>query len=592
MQVIRNPFPVAQALVATGSLALLTACSGSSSSSSPAPTPTPTTGTVSFLVTDAPTDSWADIGVIIRSIALVPKGQAESAAIQVYDGTQDTNHLNLVHLDGLAEYLSKASVTPGTYDRVLVKVDGDPATIVLAQSLDATGAPQNPIPASQILVNGTKDAKGWVNLPVIKLEADLVVTAGQATAVQLDFDLAHPLFVVTHDEVAPPVYSINFQVRHRPHHSLSSLVLRHHRGQVTSVATDASSFVLHTSHGADLTLKVDATNKTLFYDLDATPVNPVASTTVPAGLTVNKYAKVTARYQDDGSQWAARVWYSADASKLPTWTPEGHVVKVDALNKAITVLSDTGTPMKFSVADTTQFFFHGGTTAIGSGSAFLSNVSRGFKVHVTVADVLAKPMVAKEIDIQNGVYDGDLQNANATDFSYLKALWTQTETHKVGYDAAFTWWNFAYPATASSDKTAFIAKANAAGTNLVAHATSSLNWVNNAWVAKDAIFLPATVSMASQKVSSPYANGAMVIAYRYFLPDGTQVPATLTVNLNPTAGSQPIVTEFTRSLNGITVTRLDANAWAAKLVNNAKVRVYGIPKGDGTLDAYVVNLFD
>jgi len=577
-------------------VALALACGGSSPQSSTSGSE----GAVNVLITDAPSEAWADIGVIIRSVALVPVGQSVSAAVQVYDGSKDTQQFNLAQMDNLAELLNTATVKAGTYDRVIIKVDGNPANVTLAPSLDANGNPQNPIPTSQIVVNGTRDANGWVTVPTITLRANLQVVSGQPTAVQLDFDLASPLFVVTHDlPNGTTFYVLNFVVRHKPHGTLDRLILRQHEGQVTGVASDGSSMTVHTLHGADLTLFADNVNDTLFYNLDQSTVTVNPSKTIPSDLVKNDWVKVTARFQDDGSLWLVRVWYSADESKLPTYTPEGHVVRVNTANGTLTVLNDQGRPVVIGVDASTEYFFQGGTQPIGQGTSFLANLARNFKVAVT-SDPLSNPHLAKEIDIQHAVYGGDFLSANATQFAYDQVLWGAQVIETVSYDPSFSWWNFAYPGDAVSSAndpghSEFIAKATASSTDLVAHGESTLTWSSggaNPWSAVNAIFLPAEISILAQKVSTAYANGTMTVHYNYFRPDGTQVPTDLVVNLDTTTGSQPIVAEYTRFTNGVTVTFLPLSEWGAKLTVGTVVRVYGTPKGDGTLDAYVVNIFD
>jgi hypothetical protein len=347
--------------------------------------------------------------------------------------------------------------------------------------------------------------------------------------------------------------------------------------------------VLHTLHGVDLALLADAANQTLFYDLDASPMAVNAAYTFPHNLTAGKHVRATARFQADGSLWAVRVWYSADASKLPAWVPEGHVVNVNTGTNIIQVLNDDGVPVPVSVNSGTQFFYRSGTTPIGTGTAFLPNLGRNFKVNVTVVDPLATPMVAAVVDIERGVFEGNITSADAGSFSYRKWFWDgYTDDHTVSYDASFHWWNFTFPSLSSTDRAAFLAKAVPGG-SLKARAASGLNWIDGGWAAKGTVFLPCQVSSATQTVSSAYAEGTMAVT---FTPDEGGGPATTLVNLNTTPGSQPIVMEFTSGPNDITETTLGVADWPAKLSSSAVVRVFGIPKGDGTLDANYVCLFD
>ena len=580
-----RPFVYIHAGTLAAGLVLLTSCAGGGSGSSGG------TGAVSVLVTDAPTDAWSEIGVIIRKVVLIPQGgNPLTSGVVVFDGSAETQPLNLVQLDELSELLGTARIPAGIYDRLVVTVDGDPGHVTLVPAPDASHPAPAAIPSEQIRVRGVRNAQGCVALPVVTLAQPLVVHEGQTTAVVTDFDLAHPLFITSYTNTAGvPIYSLNFKIHHKPHGALHQVYLRRHRGEVVSVAPDGTSMALHTLHGAELTLQADGTNQTLFYDLDAAPVSPSASGTVPGNLTAGKFVRATARFQADGSLWAVRVWYSADAAKLPQWLPEGHVQSVNSTTHTFRVLNEEGVPVPISVDSGTQFFFQGGVTPIGTGTAFLANLGRNFKVGVTVADPLAVPLVATAVDIERGVFEGDVTGADATGFSYHK--WFQdgyTDDHSVGYDASFHWWNFTFPTLASTDRSAFLAKAMPGGT-LKARAASGLNWGNGGWAAKGTVFLPSQLSSAPQSVATAYTGGAMAVT---FTPEEGGGPVTISVNLNPAPGSQPLVMEFTKGANDLTETLLDASRWAEKLGTGAAVRVYGIPKGDGSLDASFVCLFD
>lgn len=586
-----HPFVrLALGLGALTPLALVLACSGGTGTATGAP-PVQNAGSVGMVLTDAPTDTWSNIGVVIRKVELVPQGGSLEAAVQIYDGATDGAQVNLVHLDDLSELLKTATGIPaGSYDRVVVRVDGNPANITLVPALDAGGTSQAPIPAGQIQVGGVKDANGWVALPGLRLESPLVVTAGQTTALQLDFDLAHPLFIVVHDvRMGLPIYTVNFQIHPKPHGTLARLNLRPLRGQVGSVAADAKSLVLHTVHGKDVTLLTDTANQTLFYDLDAAPGASAASAMVPAGLTAGKFAKAAARFQNDGSLTAVRVWFSADAAKLDRGTPEGHLVRVEPA--AIRVLTEDGRPVTIGIEAGTTFTFQGGPAPIGTGPGFLTHLNRGFKVQVSLVDPQATAWVARTVDIQRGVFEGDFTAADpVSGFTYRKAFGpAELETHALGYDSSFTWWNFAYPTVSSSDKVAFAAKAMPAGGLLRSRGMSTVNWVNGDWAAQTAIFGPTQLSNRAQTITTAYGSGSLGVSYT---PEGGAPAATVTVNLATVIGSQPLVTEFTWGTHAVTSVPLDSSQWAAKLTAGSKVRVFGIPRADGSLDAYVVNLFD
>ena len=587
----RSLLPHALVLGALTPMAMFVACGGGSSTPAPIAPAAPTAGSVGMVVTDAPTDQWSQIGVIVRKVALIPVGGTLSDAVTIYDGSTDGAAINLVQLDELSELLASApAIKAQAYDRAVVTIDGNPASVTLVPALDAGNTAQAAIPTSQIVVGGVKDGNGWVALPVFNLETPLVVTAGQSTAFQLDFDLAHPLFIVVHDLAGTPIYTVNFQVRHKPFAGLDQLYLRHFRGQVASVDAASTAFVVHTLHGRDLTLLADAANKTIFYDLDAAPVAAVASFTVPAGLTAGKVVKASARFATTGTLTAVRVWYSSDSARLTKGTPEGHVTKVDTTLNQIRVLTEDGKPVTLTVNAATTFTFQGGATPIGTGTSFLANLSRGFKVHVTVADPAATPLVATTVDIQRGMFEGNITAASATTgFTYMKTFGDAlVETHTLAYGPTFSYWNFAFPTLSAMDRMGFAGKAMPAGGVLQARGMSTVTWIpGSGWSAKNAILEPTQLSTAVQTVTTPYAAGTMAVT---FTPDGATSPATVTVNLP--AATPPLVYEFTRAAGLVTAQPLAPATWPQKLTANSKVRVFGIPRADGSLDAYVITLID
>lgn len=577
-------------LTLCASLLLTLACGGGDGGTATTPTPTPTTGSVTLLVTDAPVDSWSQIGVIVRKATLVPVGATVAGGAVLYDGSTAGQSLNLVDLDGVSELLNSAQIPPGTYDRLVVEVDGSPSNI----NLIPAGATTT-IPASQIQVRGVDASTGNAAVSVI-LSTPVTVVAGQATSVQADFNLEHPQFIVAHGLGGNTVYTVEFQVRQMLENGVKALVqlgIRPLRGTVATVAADAKSFQLKTVYGYTRTLTLDATTPALFYDLDTTPVTAVSSFTVPAALTAPKYTLATAHINADGSLTAVRVAYSSDSSKLLSWTPEGHVTNVDNANGRFTVLKATGVPQIFTVNTNTQYFYQAGTAAIGTGPAFLANLAKGFKLQVAAVDPNATPLVAATVTIERGTFEGDITAASATGFTVNKIFTAVPETHTVGYGTSFSWWNALHPETASTDINAFLAQAlpvSGPRSNLV----STLDWVNGAWAARNAIFIPAALSTTVQSITTAYASGQMVVSYT---PEGSATATLLTVNLgsltNGGLQTQTLVTEYKKVGSVVTVTPILLEPqWAPHLTAGAKVAIYGLPKGDGTLNAYWVNLFD
>lgn len=591
-------------------VALALACGGGSGTVNP---PAATGGTVGFMTTDATSETWSSVGVIIRKAYLVLQSDPTAASpVQIYDGSADLTQVDLLQEDQVQDLLGQVTGVPaGVYDRLIVEVDGTPGNITLVPA-PVAGVVQSPIASSLITVRGTADTAHptWMVLPTIKLSSVLTVADNQASAVAVDFDLAHPAFIVAHDVLASDgttetAYAVNFNAkgafRHSPAASLDKYYLRRHRGTVTSVAANGASFTLLTEHGQTLTILADTTSPTLFYNLDVTPITAVTSTTVPATVLSADAVECTARYQADGTLNAVRVWYTAgaNASKLPAYRPEGHIARVDAANGFIYVLDSAGNARKIAVDTSTKWFFKGNTgtdISAGAGAAFLTSIDRYFKVNLTV-NPLVTPPVAATVDIQRAVFEGRVSAPSATGFTYTRTWGDATvSTHNLGYDSTFTYWDFTFPGLASANidtagSPSFVTEASGTitlGTStFTPYASSSLDWITGSgWQAHNAIFLPVQLSALAQKVVSfDVASGNLVVT-----PNGSTT--NVTVTLDATSQEQPLVTTFTKQGGVVTVATQTAANWASVFTAGAKVRAFGVPDGSGNLKGYYVNIYN
>ncbi|MDP1832192.1 MAG: DUF4382 domain-containing protein [Geothrix sp.] len=540
------------AIPALTTLALTVACGGSTSSTPVATTPTPT-GAASIILTDAPSDQWSAIQVVVTKVTLLNKTD-HTKEVVAFEGA--TAKINLVDLDSVGELLATAQLPVGTYDALRITIDPTSVTLV-----DLAG---NTLPSSQVRVTGAS--------VLVNLSADLVVTATGSNAVQIDFDLNHPLFLV---QLPDGSWVMNLQVRHRLNENgmtaMTKLMFRHRRGTIASVGT--SSFVLRTDSGNDLTVNVGA--GAWFFDADARALGSFA------GLAAGKNALVSLRMQADGTLWAVRVWYGANA--LPGWTPEGHVFRVDQVQNQLIVSASNGAPRIIAIDPDTAFTFRS-ALSLGTGPAFLANVWTGFKVQVEVKDPLAVPMHARSVDIQRAVDGGAIQNATTASFTYQHLL-AGDRTH--AYASPFTWWYLGFPAMTSTSPGDF-AMACAGSGDVRVRGVSDLVWNSgtSAWDASNAIFLP--VALPQGTISTSYNGGQLGFTF----VNSLAVSQTITVGLNTTVGMQPMVLEVAYQAGvGVTVTPIDASAWSAKLVSPTQARVAVVPKTDGTYAAYAVVIF-
>ncbi len=400
-------------------------------------------------LSDASSDDWATIGVKVLSIALVPQGGG--ANVTVWTAPTPVPCVNLEQLDQLGEILGNVSVPAGTYSGAVLTISANPGDVLLTVAENPESgfpvAPGTSIPADQIQIQGKQGSSGNYTVPVdVNFVAPLVVSATQTNALDLEFDLANPAFIVGHTPPAAmgaTLWAVNFKgpVRHHPIYDIARLVLRHTYGTVQSVAGDDSAFTMSKDFPVlpvtnpetaiastqSVIIEADGTNGTIFYDVDAKTRTVVHDFSAEAATLVDKYVRVAARYQENGTLVAVRVWASSDFNNV--WlSPEGHVTHVDAANDLIHVANESGTSTPVLVDANTQFFFRTPWNAVADanpiaiGTAFLADedLVRGFKVHVSVVDPLATPMVAQTIDIETAAYSGRISNANDSGFTYTR----------------------------------------------------------------------------------------------------------------------------------------------------------------------------
>jgi len=612
----------------------LAACGGSGSNGSSTST-TQQFGTVPLVVSDASSDDWATVGVRILSIALTPQGGG--AGVTVYTAPSPAPYVNLEQLDQIGELLGNVSVPVGTYTGAVVTVSGNAGDVLLVSSADPeagfAGSPSTQIAASDIQVQHTQGTSGALTVPVsVSFVAPLVVTTDSSNALDLEFDLSHPAFIIAHQ---PPgagalLWAVNFNpiLRHHPLAAITSLVLRHLYGTVSTVSSDGSSLTVTkdfpvlpvTSPETDIagnrsvTIQVDSTNGTLFYDLDTGTRSTITSFSGVTGLAAGEYLRIAARYQADGTLVATRIWESSSFNTV--WIgPEGHVLDVNASAGTFTVTNDAGLPVTLAVNSSTQFYFHDGSSAIGSGTAFLANQQfvRGFKVSVSV-DPLAtqNPMVAQTVDIENAVYSGAISGASDTGFTYTHDFLRSADNYSVSLDyiagtsangtdghgnpvEGFKWWNFAYPTLVDSGSGAVGDFVSATTAQIPAYGATYATWGDPAnpdgWSAPQAILEPLPLPLAT--VTSPWSSNAFGIT-ALAIANMSMGGDSFTVNVDSTSGQATLVYQVDRSNGFLTVSPIDITTstglmtFENAMVDGTLVKVYGTPQPDGSLRAYVV----
>jgi len=624
----------------------LVACGGGGESGSN--TPPPAMATMSVTMSDASADDWACVGVRVLSIALVPAGGG--SPVTVWTAPTPAPYVNLEQLDQLGEILGNVSVPAGTYSGAVLTISANPGDVLLMVAADPQSGFPLPggtsVPADAIQIQGAQGSAGALTVAVnVKFDSALTVSTSTSNALDLEFDLAHPAFIVGHTPPAAAgatLWAVNFNgpVRRLAVPDITRLVLRHTYGTVTGVSsgslTISKDFAVYPATNPEtaiasaqtLTIDADGANGTIVYDLDAGTRTVVKNFDNESSLN-GRYVRIAARYQENGSLVAVRVWASSQFSKV--WlSPEGHVLHVDTSADVITVANENGRGVPVTVNAGTQFFFRtpanalADATPIATGTGFLTNqqLVRGFKVHVSAVDPLAVPMVADTIDIETAAYGGHISNASGTGFTYTSQYLAAGDNYSVslGYIAAtlangfddngdtitgFKWWDFTFPTTmtfGSGATTSFAAAAEGAvnfgGTvgALPAWGESLATWGDGAsnasgWYVRDAVLVPTPLPLGT--VSTAFSANSFTV----IVPGGT---LPVTVDVSTTMGSATLVYQIDRANGVVTVSPIDITsssgfaAITAGLTAGAPVKVFGVPQAPvapattGTLKAYVI----
>jgi hypothetical protein len=595
----------------------------------------PQSGTVPLIVSDASSDDWATIGVKINSIALVP--QDGSGNVTVYTAPSTVPTINLEQLDQLGEILGNVTVPVGTYTGAVLTVAGNPGDVMLTASADpeagfsiAAGAS---VASSNIEIQHTKGSAPNLVVPIsISFVTPLTVTTTSSNALDLEFDLSHPAFLVGH---MPPGaidthWAVNFTgpVRHHPIADITQLVLRHMYGTVTAIASDNSAITITRDFptlpvvspetaimsSQSLSILADAANGTLLYDIDAGTTSTIKSFASESTLD-SRYVRIAARYQQDGTLVATRIWVSSNFDNV--WlSPEGHVLHVNTTTDIITIQNESGVGVPMQVDANTQFYFRqpanavADATPIGTGPSFLAgnNFARGFKVHASAVDPLATPMVAQSIDIETADYSGTISLATTGGFTYTRNFPHAGDDYVVTLDyvlSGYEWWNFAYPTLVDSGNpavgdfvTATDGSVNFGGTagQISAWGVSYAKWGDPAnttgWSAAASVLLPVPVPVAS--VATALAAASSGYGFTATASGGTQ---PVTIDVSNSGGEATLVYQVDYGNGIVTISPVDITTASGLstltdgLAIGAKVKVSGIAQSDGTLKAYVLTYF-
>jgi hypothetical protein len=592
------------------------------------------------------------IGVKILSIALVPQGGGPN--VVVYTAPSPVPVTNLVNLDNLSDVLGNATIVtdaPVTYTGAIVTLSANPGDVSLTAAADPEAgfdaAPGASIPTTEIQIQHTQGTAPNLTVPVpIMFVSPLQVTPGVASQLDVEFDLSHPAFIVAHTPPAlmgTTIWAVNFNgpVRHHPVRDITLLVLRHMYGDVTAISADNTSISISKElpmeppadpetavmTGQTLQVLADATNGMMLYNVDTHTRTTIMSFANLSSL-LGAQVRIAARFQADGTLVATRIYESTAANAFANvWlSPEGHVLHVNASTDVVTIENELGQGIPVTVNASTEFFFRtpqsalADSTPIATGTELLTsdNFVRGFKVHATVVDPFASPLVADSIDIETARYDGTISAPTTSGFMYTRIFHTASDdyTYQMDYISpttpnghdplsgaaleGFRWWYFAYPTQLDQSISDWVTVTNGdinlGGTvgTVPTHGLSYTIWNDpanaNMWSTNASIVAPAALPIGATVTGLSMTN-----TFTISVPNGS-VPAT--IDVSTAMGSATLVYQVDRTNGIVTVSPIDVTTQAGlTTLSNAlanagtPVKAYGVPQLDASLKAYVLTYF-
>jgi hypothetical protein len=517
-------------VAATAGFGLVTSCNIAGSGGTGA------TGGLNLLLTDGPTDEWSQVVVILKSVSL--RGNTWTEVWKADAADPAAGKINLVDLSTVVTILEKAAIPVGTYDKLRLVIDTDPATMTLVTDDGATIAPAN-------ITVVDPSGRGEI---AVDLEPAVTVEEGKDTNLLVDFDLAHPLAIVNLDGKV----ILSLKVRHKAlPHRLQSIQFARTIGDITAAATDMTTFTVKTPQGAEIAFNVNA--DTIYVDADARAAGSFEGL---RGLVGSGAALVASNMNADGSLYARRVWYAGEIATLPQFTPEGLVRRVGdnwltVMKKKTEALSSGDGRYRCDWSSETVFVdaatvwtFH--DVAMGTGVSVLRHIARGFRVEVTFVDPAATPKVAATVNVRSAHAEGLVTGATADGFTFGWADRTRTMVYSAIADHTFGWWFYGLPSGRSAVVADFIeAVDQARASRLWVFACAGLVWdgVNTRWVVEDLVLAPLRLHDFS-RITTGYtaASGTMGVS-TLDLWDRT-TPVDLTVALDTTGDLQTVVGSF------------------------------------------------
>jgi hypothetical protein len=470
-------------------------------------------GVFNLLVTDAPQDDWREVSVRLESIQVFKRSNDVWEEVWAVDpGDPESGEIELVSLAGAAAILASATIPAGTYDRIKLAIDPDPAAMRL---VDADGLT---IPPGDIIFTNP-DGTGEI---VAELDPPVSLSKNETENVLVDFDLAHPLSIARVDDKVV----LNFQVRRKALPAeIEELTVAPTLGELASAAADGSGVTVRTSRGVEIAFDVDPA--TSYYDADAEDAGSFGDLASLAGAGA---VLVDSSLAADGAHYAWSVWYAVDAATL-SWSAPGGLVRQTAADRF--VVSRSGVAETIVVDADTLWAFRG--IDMGAGPGILSFIDPGFRVEISLVDPWASPRVAAFVDVVHASTDGIVASAGPQSFVFGDSTDSDILVYSAIAGHAFEWAFDAVGGSTSTSITDFVetvGKASDAGFSLAGRA--SLRWddEDTRWVVDELLLVPVRLRDLT-RITTGYtaASGTMILATTD--PWDGVAPVSLTVHLDP-----------------------------------------------------------
>ena len=264
---------IASARMATLAFAasvFLAACGGSSDSAPVVEAPTATTGTFGLLITDKPSDDFAEINLDVTKAVLIGGDDAQQVLFEVADGA-DPKRINLLDLSNFNEPIAFNEVAVGTYTKLRLFIDN--------LQLVPHGSDAVPISIDNLPANGKIDLLDQDGFDVLP---------GATSLAEVDIDADKSIKLTSAGNRGK--YNFRPVVKMQFSNDGALEKLTRVEGFVSDPLDPAGSFSLCATETADNCVDVMTGIDTSFFDIDGLP-------TAFTGVALDSPVVVIGRYQ-------------------------------------------------------------------------------------------------------------------------------------------------------------------------------------------------------------------------------------------------------------------------------------------------------